>query len=595
VSDATLVTLLERAARTDRGVRFVGADETAERESYAELKGRASRAAAGLRDVGVRRGDRVAIVLSSVPEFCDAFFGCMLAGAIPAPLPPPVRLGRLDDYLEQTGALLRGMDTRLVLTDARTLRVLGRAVATSGPPLGCRTLGSLPAASASARPDARAEAGDTAFIQHSSGTTGLPRPIRLTHEAVVHNLAAIRQRILAAYPEDREAHSAAGWIPLYHDMGLVGCLLTSLAHPADLTLVPPEIFVRRPAIWLRTISRYGATVSAAPNFAYGLCADRIRDEEIEGVDLSCWKVALTGAEPVTPRAIAKFVDRFAPFGLKASALTPVYGLAEATLAVTFADPAAPCRQETFDADLLASEGRAVPAASGVTIVSVGRPLTGVELRIAGDASDGGGLEDGRLGRVLVRSPSLLQGYHGRPEESAAVLRGGWLDTGDTGFLLDGDLFLHGRGKDVIVVRGCKYAPQQLERALDDLEQARAGCAAAFGIVPQGSDSEEIVVLFERRRGADARDDESLVERARQRIVELSGLVPAVVRVLEPGTLPRTSSGKIRRLEARRLYLADGLRPPENVTVLTLLREMTRSAVGLARSRMGRGCADQHSA
>jgi fatty-acyl-CoA synthase len=603
VADDTLIALLERAAGSNRGVRFVDRAERAYFFSYAELYERAIRTAEALRLAGLGPGDRVAMVLPTAPGFYDAFFGTLLAGCVPAPLYPPVRLGRLDEYHRRTASLLRGCGARMVLTDARIRRVLGRSVASAAPDLGCLTLGQLSQADGSAgagggsgsplgqadvslaRAQPRPE--DIAFIQHSSGTTGHPRPICLTHGAVVANVRAIQARILASYPEDgEEPHTAVGWLPLYHDMGLIGCVITSLAHPVDLTLIPPELFVSRPAIWLRTISRYRATVSPAPNFAFGLCADRVRDDELSGVDLSCWRVALNGAEPVTPAALRRFIDRFAPFGLRESALTPVYGLAEATLAVTFSDPLEPVRTETFHRERLARDGRAVPAEDGLALVSVGQPLPGVDVRIVGDGADavpGRRAEgEGALGRVQIRGPSLMRGYHRLPRETEAAVHGGWLDTGDTGFVHGGHLFLYGRGKDVIVLRGCKYSPEQVEHALDGLVGARPGCAAAIGTVPEGADAEELTVLLERVRQGNAADDEALASRARRMIVERTGLVPARVGVLEPGTLPRTSSGKIRRAEARRLFLAGQLRSPARVNRLTLLREMVRSRLELAR-------------
>ncbi|MFO7587844.1 MAG: AMP-binding protein [Gemmatimonadota bacterium] len=596
MDERTLATLLERAAGTRLGVRFVDESGTGALVPWAAIRDRALARAAWLHGIGVEPGDRVAVVLPTSPGFLDAFFGCVLGGAVPAPLPPPERLGRLAEYQERTAALLRGIGVRLVLTDARTRTVLGRAVADAAPELGCRAVGPAgrgtgPGGGGSG--PVALDSDGTAFIQHSSGTTGLPRPIRLSHRAVLANLDAIRERILAAHPEsDASPHAAAGWIPLHHDMGLVGSLLTSLAHPVDLALIPPQLFVRSPAVWLRTIARCGATVSAAPNFAYGLCVDRITDEELAGVDLSCWKVALTGAEPVAPRTLRRFAERFARFGFRSSALTPVYGLAEATLAVTFSDPRTHFRTGSFDPDRLARDGRAVPADPGLEIASVGRPLPRIELRIeaggphAREPEPVRAAEAGEVGRVLVRGPSLLQGGDGAAD-GPIPLRDGWLDTGDTGFLLDGELFLYGRAKDVIVLRGRKHPPHQVERSLDGLAGARTGCSAAFGVVPAEGE-EELVVLLERRRGGDPEDDAELARLARRRIVDRTGLVPGMVRVLEPGTLPRTSSGKIRRGEARRRFLACDLRPPEKVTALRLLRETAVSVFRLARLRRARG-------
>ena len=420
---------------------------------------------------------------------------------------------------------------------------------------------------------------DLAFVQFSSGTTVAPKPVRLTHRQVLANVDAIRTAILAAHPEGPSlTHVGVSWLPLYHDMGLVGGVLVALSHASDQVLIPPELFVTRPAIWLRAMSRWRGTTSPAPNFAYGLCADRIRDEELDGVDLSSWVVALNGAEPVTPGVLQRFLDRFAPFGFRPEALTPVYGLAEASLAVTFSSLRRPFRSTHFDRDALVRDGVARRTDDGLALVSVGPPLPGFDLHIADE--EGHRLGEGLLGRLWVRGPSLMQGYHAMPDATSGALRAGWLDTGDTGFLLDGELYLFGRAKDVIVLRGRNHAPQDVEHAIDDLAGVRTGCSAAIGLVGDGG--EELVVLVERNRNA-APEDASLADRIARRITERTGLVAARVVVLEPGTLPRTSSGKIRRAEARRLLALGALDAPRPVTPLRVFGEMLRSQVAFVRA------------
>jgi acyl-CoA synthetase (AMP-forming)/AMP-acid ligase II len=580
----TLADLLERAAGSDRGVRFVDRNENAAFLPYAQLDERARSTARGLSALGIRPGDRVAIVLPTCPGFYDAFFGCGYAGAVPVPLYPPVRLGRLGEYHERTATLLRGCRARIVVSDARTSRVLGRAVGSVAPELGLVDVDDVRrrgVRAADGAIEAVGRAADVpALIQHSSGTTGTPRPVRLSHGAVLANLDAIRTRILAAYPESDELrHAAVSWLPLYHDMGLIGCVLTALAHPVDLTLIPPEAFVARPAIWLRAVSRYGGTVSGAPNFAYSYCAERVDADEIEGLDLSRWRVALTGAEPVTTDALDRFARRFEARGFRREALTPVYGLAEATLAVTFSDPAVPFRAESFDRRALAGDGRARSAPSGpeaIELVSVGRPLDGVVLRIRDEECDEVG--EGALGHVCVGGASLFDGYDdetgGDPES--------WFDTGDTGFLLAGELFLYGRAKDVIILRGKKYAPQEIEAALADLSGIRRGCVAALGLPGADGGEEVLVVLAERVRDAPPSADGERASAIRRRVTGATGLVPGRVEILEPGTLPRTSSGKIRRAEARRRYRGGELEPPDRTGALSLALEMIRSRLALVR-------------
>ena len=574
----TLATRFEQAARGAGHITFVDARENETKLAHAEMFERAQRAAGGLAARGVVRGDRVAIIAGTSPEFFDGFFGALLAGAVPVPLYPPVRLGRLAEYHERTAAMLGAARVRLVLTDSRTRRVLGRTIERARPELGCESLSELRAAliaPLALDPDA------LGLIQFSSGTTQAPKPVGLTHRQVLANVDAIGGMILSAYPEsERFQHVAASWLPLYHDMGLVGGVFTSLFHGRDLVLIPPENFIARPALWLRAISRHHATISPAPNFAYALCAERIRDDELAGVELSSWLVAMNGAEPVTPLVLARFVDRFAAHGLREEALTPVYGLAEATLAVTFSALRSRFRVRHFEARALAEEERAVLAATGTPLVSLGPPLPGFSIQIADGA--GAALGAGALGRVLVRGPSLMSGYDGQPEETARALTDGWLDTGDIGFLCEGELYLHGRAKDLIIVRGRNHAPQDVEHALDDLPGVRTGCSAAVGALGADGGGEELWVFVERAPRAEQSDAE-IAKAVRGRALERSGLRAARVVVLAAGTLPRTSSGKIRRAETLRLYRAGALSAPAAVSLPRLALEMFRSLRAFARA------------
>jgi acyl-CoA synthetase (AMP-forming)/AMP-acid ligase II len=580
--NAGLIQLLERAACSGRSVVFVDARGNEQALSYGELLERARRFGGGLQEWGIVPGDRIAIILPTGPAFFDAFFGALAAGAVPVPLYPPVRLGRLPEYHVRTAAMLRASRARLVVTDGRTRRVLGETLAGAEPELGL-----LLADEAPRSPLRKVEraVSELAFIQFSSGTTVAPKPVALGADQVLANCAAIREAILRVHPESESApHVCVSWLPLYHDMGLIGAVMTSLSQPIDLVLIPPEAFIARPALWLRTIARHRGTISLAPNFAYALCLDRLADEGLAGLDLSSWRVALNGAEPVTPGVLDRFIERFARYGLPVEAVTPVYGLAEATLAVTFSDLRGRFRWRGFDRESLVLDGVAVPCEDGVELVGLGRPVDGVELRIAGE--HGEELDEARLGRVLVRGRSVMSGYDGQPELTARAIRDGWLDTGDLGFLYKGDLHLFGRAKDVIVLRGRNHAPQDIEQSLDALDGIRTGCTAAFGVVPDGDPGERLVVLAERATGWDG-DDRALADEARARVTRATGLVPSAVVILAPGTLPRSSSGKIRRNEAHRLYLAEALTPPGRVSALHLAIPMLRSWWHLSRLRRRR--------
>jgi acyl-CoA synthetase (AMP-forming)/AMP-acid ligase II len=471
--------------------------------------------------------------------------------------------------------MLKQSGASLLLTNKRVGRLLGRTLQKAPPlKLGAMSMENVPqdfAEDRSSAPD------DLALIQFSSGTHESPKPVPLTHRQIIANIDAIRGSILDAYPEGHGfTHVAASWLPLYHDMGLLGSLLTALAHPSELVLMPPEVFVSRPAIWLRTISRFKATVTAAPNFAYSFCAERIKDEEMAGVDLSSLRVAFNGAEPVTPSALTSFVKRFERFGLRTEALTPVYGLAEAALAVTFSDLSKPFDSRSFERHRMVTEDRAVSTTEGIKIVSVGKPLPGYDIRIVDD--DGLQLPEDRIGRVLVRGPSVMEGYHDQPERTAEVIEGDWLDTGDTGFIHMGELFLYGRRKDLIVIRGRNYAPNDIEQSLEGIPGLRRGCWVAAGLVPDEGDGEELFVFAEREKKHDRAGDAELVNAVRSRILERSGLAPGNVLLLEAGTLPRTSSGKIRRFETRKRFVEGRLEPPKAAGFLLIAGEMARSKI-----------------
>jgi fatty-acyl-CoA synthase len=581
---------LSRAGRLpDGGLRFVDRAEQATWVGWSEVRERALAAAGGLRVLGVGKGDRVALVFPTGIDFFAGFFGALLAGAVPVPLYPPVRLGRLQEYVSRTTRMLVACGARVVLADARVKRFLGEAVAAARPQLGCKALADLPADAAAdalaAAPLAAPRPDDLALIQFSSGTTMAPKAVGLSHRAVV-----AQTEILSGCWLDRDGlrHSCASWLPLYHDMGLIGCVFPALARDATLTLLPPELFVARPALWLRAIGRFGATISPAPNFGYSLCLTRVADADMEGVDLSCWRAALNGAEPVAPAVLRAFTARFARWGLSPAALTPVYGLSEAALAVTFSALDEPCRSHWYDREALANERaarRINPASAGREIVSVGRPLPGFSLSVRDP--HGRELPPGRVGRLWVTGPSLMQGYLGDAEGTARAVRDGWLDTGDLGFIDDGELYLTGRAKDLIILRGRNHSPAEIEQAVDAVPGVRAGCAVAVSWLPEGASGEVLALFVERSRRATAAELAALPDGCREAVLAATGLAIDRLEALAPGTLPRTSSGKLRRSEALRLYLEGGLTPPAPVTPLRLARAVARSGLAYARWRLAR--------
>jgi len=568
---ASIPEALQRAAEHPSGLTFVDASESEETLSWAEVWTRARATAGALSRLGVRPGDRVALVLPTSPDFMDAFFGTLLAGAVPVPLYPPVRLGRLDEYHRATARMVQLSGAVVVLTDAVIGRLLGEAVAAARPRLGCRRVSALRESGES--PLARdADSGALALVQFSSGSTVDPKPVALSHANVMGQVD-----ILRALMPVREGERPLGvsWLPLYHDMGLIGCLVNAVAYPGPLVLIRPEQFLARPALWLRAISRHRGTLSAAPSFAYALCVRRIREAELDGVDLRSWALALNGAESISAEVARRFVDRFAPFGFDPRALVPAYGLAEASLAVTFAPSRPALRTVPVDARALAAEGLARPGPR--SLVSVGGPVPGAEVEVRDDA--GRVVPTGTVGRIHVRGPSVMVGYLAEPEATRAAIVDGWLDTGDLGFVDEDELVVCGRAKDVIILRGANHVPQEFEEALDALEGVRAGCAVALGAVPPGAEGEELILLVELGTGAPP----DLADRVRTRVLERTGIRPHRVELLTPGTLPRTSSGKLRRREALRRWQTGMLTPPGKVHWLGLATALVRSAVAFARA------------
>jgi acyl-CoA synthetase (AMP-forming)/AMP-acid ligase II len=569
---ATLVHALAAAARHASGVTFVDLSERETFVPWAEVRARAGRAAAALARMGVRRGDRVAIVLRTEPAFLDAFFGAWLAGAVPVPLYPPVRLGRMDEYVASTGRMLAVSGARVVVSGGGVKRLLGGAVERGGPELGCCDADALLEVPARIARDV--QPGDLGLVQFSSGSTVDPKPVALTHAALRAQTDAL-VTVTSAGPAD----VMVSWLPLYHDMGLIAALLGAMSYPGPLVLIAPEHFLARPALWPRAIARHRGTISVAPSFAFAYAADRVKDAELEGQSLATWRIACNGAEPVSAEAMRRFAARFARWGLDPAALVPVYGLSEAALAVTFSRPGRPLAGRPVDPVRLARDGVVAPGAREV--VSVGTPVAGVDVEVRDAAGRPAG--EGRLGRIFVRGPSIMREYLGDPEGTARALAGGWLDTGDLGFVADGELHVHGRAKDVVIVRGANHAPDEFEAALAGVAAVRPGCAVALGVVPPDGDAEALLVLVERARLTEV-DDDAIAALVRRAVLERTGVAPHTVRILAPGTLPRTSSGKLRRQEALRRFVEGTLAPPRSASALRVAWEAARSGLAFARVR-----------
>ena len=533
-------------------IRFYRGPGNSEQHGYGSLLDGARRVTHFLRRSGLKKGDVVAIMLPTHADFIHSFFGILLAGGVPVALYPPVRMARIDEWKESTRTMLKTVRAVGILTDKLIGPLLHEPVQGAGLPLGIIHVATLQKKEPIAEETYAGSPEDLAFIQFSSGTTGNPKPVAVTQKSVLANSQAILGLQFSKVPQE-QAHGVS-WLPLYHDMGLVGILFGGIVAGAPLTLIRPEVFVAKPAIWFQAISEAeGQVITAAPNFAFGLCTKRIRDKDLEGLDLSRWKVSLCGAEAVHPEVLEKFVRRFQPYGLDAASIKPCYGLAEATLAVTFTPMGTPMVWQSFDRESMGSGGVAKVRDGGLKLASVGRPLPGVSLEIR--SPEGEVLEPNRIGRIWIKGPSVMREYLHLPEATTETLQDGWLDSGDRGFIYDGSLYICGRDKEVIIIRGRNYDPAVLERPLFELPRLREGCFVALGVPDEASGTENLVILAETRDyPLSAETNLEIVDEIKNLIHARHGLPVKDVLLSYPGAFFRTSSGKIRRVLMKELYL-----------------------------------------
>lgn len=555
-----------------------GAEEAV---SYRQLYHAATRISKGLAARGVAPGDRVLMVLPTSIEFVATFFAIQLRKAIPVPTYPPVGL-RMKAGLDKLGLVAEHAATRLCVTSERLKPLMGDLVLRAPVVRELATVEELSRSSASEE-RFRAASDDPAFIQYTSGSTGTPKGVLLSHRNLVCNIHAIGQAARI-----NRTDVVVNWCPLYHDMGLIGTLLFSIYWRIPLVLMSPVSFLSKPSRWLRAIHRFGGTLSPAPNFGYGMCVSRVSDAERRGLDLSTWRFALNGAEPVNYRTLVDFERTYRPHGFSLSCLYPVYGLAESSLAVTFPRPGSGVRYEVVDRQELAN-GRAVLSSGkgSMAVVSVGQPVPGHYVAVVDE--EGQPLPEREVGHVVVSGKSVMQGYYDAPEATRQVLQDGWLWTGDLGYFADKNLYLTGRAKDLIIIRGRNIYAEDLERTAERVKGIRPGSVVAFGIHDEGQEAERVVVVAETRlRDKAAR--EALAAVVRERIAEFCEVVVSEVLLVDPGTIPKTSSGKRQRSMCRELFMRGELKPVK-MSKLGLGLVMARSRAGLllmrARGILGR--------
>lgn len=541
----TLVSAFERAAHDGAPfVTFHSAKGFFVRPIREALEA-ARRWGALLQSRGVERGARVPILMPTGHAFVEAMLGTMLAGGVPVPLATPMTFGSVDRYMLNLAAIVADSGARLLVSYPRIVEAIAEDAALRGAIHGVVTEADLEGATHRVLRSPSLGGRDAAFIQYTSGTTGRPKGAVISHRALTSNAFAIA-RGLGIGPDS----VGASWLPMFHDMGLVGVLLTSICHPYPVHVMSPESFVMRPARWLDLISRVGATLSPAPNFAYELCVARASDDELREVRLDPWRVALNGAELVHASTAQRFGERFASRGFGPDVMMPVYGMAEATLAITFPGLEGKLQTLAIDRDALERDRCARPQEGGHRAVSVGAPVAGMSVRVVDDR--GRGVAEGEVGEILVQGPSLMDGYFHNEEASASALSDGWLRTGDLGFVHDSRLFISGRAKELIIKAGRNFHPYDIERVASEVEGVRLGSVAAFGRPNGDTGTDDLVVVIEASQ-TDPERRARIATDVRGELLSVLGVKPDDVRVCAVGVVPRTTSGKIRRGECARLF------------------------------------------
>jgi acyl-CoA synthetase (AMP-forming)/AMP-acid ligase II len=524
-----------------------------ERTTLSSLWARGKSAQALFESHGLRPGDHAVLILPTGSDLISSYFGVIVAGGVPAVMAGPSN--RISDhslYVSFLGRVLAKSGARFVLCDenlAAMLRDAGSDALAGAVVLSRSQIVDLDSSAFPATVAVTAD--DIATIQYSSGTTGVPKGVMLTHRAMLSYLRLLRDGA-GFRPEDVNVN----WIPLYHDMGLFGAFLLPLLCGFGAVLIPTMEFLRSPVLWFWALHRYRGAVSWAPNFAYSLCAKRIQDEDLEGLDLSSWRMAFSASEPVLAHTIENFEKRFAPYGYHAETMTPSWGMAETVMAVAAHPIGEKPVWECVDRDVLAARQIAKPVANpkadgGTTIVATGRALPHVKLQIR-DPETGERLPDRHVGQLWVSGSFLFKGYKNDPELTARMLRDGWFDTGDRAYLVDLDLYFVSREKDLIVIGGEKYAPHDVEEVINTVAGVRQGCAVAFGVMNAETGTEDLGAVVETKleeEGALA----DLGRALRREVIRSLGLAIRHLHLVPPGGIEKTTSGKLARSATRARY------------------------------------------
>jgi acyl carrier protein len=577
---ATLVEVLEQHVliHPDAGHILLLQAEEERLVSYGELRERAREVAALLQSLALEPGDTVAIMLPTDIDYFFCFFGVLYAGLVPVPLYPPARPSQIEEHLRRHRKILANAGAKILITvpEVQTVAlllktqvpILERILTVEELYRHGKTAFALPQSAQA-----------TAFLQYTSGSTGDPKGVILSHANLLANIRAMGQ-VCGVTAED----VFVSWLPLYHDMGLIGAWLGSLYHGCRLVVMPPLSFIARPERWLQAIDRYRGTLSASPNFGYELCCSRLDDQQLEGLDLSSWRLAFNGAEPVIPATLRRFEERFSRCGYRAAATTPVYGLAESSVGLAFPPPGRGARIERISRDVFLASGTAVteidPQDKVFEFVCCGRPLPGHQVRIVDE--QGRELPDRQEGRLQFKGPSATSGYYRNPAQTKGLFRGGWLDSGDLAYIAEGEVYITSRVKDIIIRGGRNVYPHELEEAVGNITGIRRNSTAVFGSKDPKTGTERLIVLTESRKRKEE-DLENLRRQVNTTTVDLLGMAPDDVLIAPPGSVLKTSSGKIRRAANRQLYESGRIGKKKAAVWLQLFR-MSLASIGPLASR-----------
>ena len=536
--------LRDNAVHADRSVTFVHAAGSERVVSYPDLWLEARRRAHALLALGLKRGDRAALVLPEPDEFVLTFIAALTAGIVPVPIYPPQTLAKMEAYGDTVRHVLAASGAAALITNDGLRPMIEEHLAGAG--AGARVVLERDVREApgfDGQAPAPVSLDDLAFLQFTSGSTSRPKGVMVTHRNLSVNSHAIMFDGLRSTPADR----GVSWLPLYHDMGLIGFAIAPLYALVQVMFLPTMAFIRRPSLWLEAIHRFRGTITFAPNFAFALATRAVTEGQAKDWDLSCMRALGCGAEPIRGKTLLEFADKLRPTGFPATALLPSYGMAEATLAITFADVTAPLKSDRVDvAAMRAGAAKLTNGGAAMELVSCGRPFPGHEIAVV--SPDGRHLGEREVGEVWLRGPSVTAGYFRDPASTEETFNDGWLRTGDLGYTAAGDLYICGRAKDLIILNGKNYYPQDVERVVSKVDGIRDGQCVAFSKL-DASGAEQAVVVAESRKRASASPEiiQAIIQLVR---VEL-GLSLAEVHLIKRGTLPKTSSGKVRRREAKR--------------------------------------------